>query len=281
MSLKDLKAGDALATPWGNVRPSWFLQMAATAVTALPAVTVLLTDEDKTFPHLENLRAIWAGGAGLAPAAWLAGGRVSGREGHEGGAPALADLLALDVHPLSVRAWLLSTSYHKPLVAAAESLHMWERNREKFQELAAGLCLAGSGEGKPGAEVLARCDALRASLAAAVTDDLSVVHFWPELFAFCRFANGLLALGRLGPADAGCLAQAVTDVDGVLGLLDPADLPLPRRDWPSEAARLVAERHKARAAKDFPLADRLRADIAQLGYRVEDTVDGCRLYPVT
>ena len=129
--------------------------------------------------------------------------------------------------------------------------------------------------------MLARCDALRASLAAAVTDDLSVVHFWPELFAFCRFANGLLALGRLGPADAGCLAQAVTDVDGVLGLLDPADLPLPRRDWPSEAARLVAERHKARAAKDFPLADRLRADIARLGYRVEDTVDGCRLYPVT
>jgi len=281
VSLKDLKAGDALATPWGNVRPSWFLQMAATAVLALPAVTVLLSDEDKTFPHLENLRAIWAGGAGLAPAAWLAGGRVSGREGHEGGAPALADLLALGVHPLSVRAWLLSTSYHKPLVASAESLHMWERNREKFQELAAGLCLAGSGEGKPGTEVLARCDALRASLTAAVTDDLSVVHFWSELFAFCRFANGLLALGRLGPADAGCLAQAVTDVDAVLGLLDPADLPLPRRDWPSEAARLVAERHKARAAKDFPLADRLRTDITRLGYRVEDTVDGCRLYPVT
>ncbi len=281
VSLKDLKAGDALATPWGNVRPSWFLQMAATAVLALPAVTVLLSDEDKTFPHLENLRAIWAGGAGLAPAAWLAGGRVSGREGHESGAPALADLLALGVHPLSVRAWLLSTSYHKPLVASAESLHMWERNREKFQELAAGLCLAGSGEGKPGTEVLARCDALRASLTAAVTDDLSVVHFWSELFAFCRFANGLLALGRLGPADAGCLAQAVTDVDAVLGLLDPADLPLPRRDWPSEAARLVAERHKARAARDFPLADRLRTDIARLGYRVEDTVDGCRLYPVT
>jgi hypothetical protein len=96
-----------------------------------------------------------------------------------------------------------------------------------------------------------------------------------------KSANGLLALGRLGPADAGCLAQAVTDVEAVLGLLDPADLPLPRRDWPSEAARLVAERHKARAARDFPLADRLRTDIARLGYRVEDTVDGCRLYPVT
>ncbi|OLN30562.1 Cysteine synthase [Desulfovibrio sp. DV] len=60
VSLKDLKAGDILVTPWGNVRPSWFLQMAAAAAKTLPAVTVVVADEDKTFPHLENLRAIWA-----------------------------------------------------------------------------------------------------------------------------------------------------------------------------------------------------------------------------
>ena len=83
VSLKDLKAGDALATPWGNVRPSWFLQMAAVAVRALPSVAAVLTDEDKTFPHLENLRAIWSSGASLSPVAWLAGGRVTGGDGSE------------------------------------------------------------------------------------------------------------------------------------------------------------------------------------------------------
>ena len=279
VSLKDLKAGDALATLWGNVRPTWFLQMASAAVKSLPAVTVMLTDEDKTFPHLENLRAIWAGGGCPAPAAWLVGGRVSGREGHEAGAPELSDLLDLGVHPLAIRAWLLSTSYHKPLAASPEALRMWERNRDRVQELAASLCLIADDDGQPDAEVAERCERLVAALTGAVADDLSVVHFWPELFAFCRFANGLTASNRLRPADAGRLAATLARVDAILGLLDPGRLPLPRRQWPSEAARLVAERHKARAAKDFERADGLRADILTLGFRVEDAANGSRLYP--
>lgn len=279
VSLKDLKAGDAFATMWGNVRPSWFLQMASAAAKSLPAVTVMLTDEDKTFPHLENLRAIWAGGAGIAPAAWLVGGRVSGREDAETGLADLGDVLALGVHPLAVRAWLLSTSYHKPLVPSLEALRMWERNRDRVQELAAGLCLVADGEGKPSPEIAARAQALGESLLQAVADDLSVVHFWPDLFSFCRFANGLAASNRLTPADAACFTEALSGVDALLGLLDPACLPLPRRRWPSEAAKLVAERHKARSAKDFERADKLRDAIVTMGFRVEDTVNGCRLYP--
>ena len=279
VSLKDLKAGDALATPWGNVRPSWFLQMAAAATLALPSVTVVLTDEDKSFPHLENLRAIWASGAGLAPAAWLVGGRVSEREGHEGETPQLDALLALGVHPLTVRAWLLSTSYRKPLLASPAVLRMWERNRLKVQELAANLWLAPREEGRGSPEVDARCRNLAESLETAVADDLSVAHFWPELFSFCRFGNGLVAAGRLSPADAERLAVTLADADALLGLLDRSGLPLPRRQWPSEVAGLVAERHKARVARDFPRADVLRAEIATQGFRVEDSIDGARLYP--
>ena len=102
----------------------------------------MLTDEDKTFPHLENLRAIWAGGAGLLPAAWLVGGRVTGREEHEAGPPDLAELLELGVHPLAVRAWLLSTSYHKPLVASPEVLRMMGGND-------ANNAIAGKAAGSP------------------------------------------------------------------------------------------------------------------------------------
>ncbi len=279
VSLKDLKAGDALATPWGNVRPSWFLQMAATAAKTLAAVTVLLTDEDKAFPHLENLRAIWAGGAGLAPAAWLEGGRVSGGDGYEAGPPSLAELFALGVHPLSVRAWLLSTGYRKPLAASPEALRMWERNRARVQDLAASLSLLAAGDGQPSADAEARAERLAEVLDAAVADDLSVFHVWPELFAFCRHANGLAASGRLAPADARRLLEALLGVDAVLGLLDAGRMPLPRRQWPAEAASLAAERQKARLAKDFARADQLRTDIEALGFRLEDTPDGARLYP--
>ncbi|EHJ49637.1 cysteine synthase [Solidesulfovibrio carbinoliphilus subsp. oakridgensis] len=280
VSLKDLKAGDALATTWGNVRPSWFLQMAAAAAQALPAVTVVLTDEDKTFPHLENLRAIWAVGAGLAPAAWLAGGRVTGRDGPEAKAPVLGDLLALGVHPLTVRAWLLSIGYHKPLAAAPDALRMWERNRGRVQELAANLGLIPEGRGAASDAVETEAGGLGEALAAAVADDLSVFQFWPRLFAFCRFANGRLSAGRLPGADAARLLRALTEADAVLGLLDPARLPVPGEAWPEAAARLVAERTRAREARDFARADALRAEIEGLGYRVEDTAEGIRLFPL-
>jgi cysteinyl-tRNA synthetase len=279
VSLKDLKAGDILVTPWGNVRPSWFLQMAAAAAKTLPAVTVVVADEDKTFPHLENLRAIWAGGAGLSPAAWLAGGRVSGREGIEG-VPRLDELLALGVHPLAIRAWLLSTSYHKPLSATPDALAMWERNRSRVQELAANLTLAAGHDGAPGQAVAVEAGRLEAALESALADDLSVYHFWPALFAFCRYANAALAADALAPGDASRLLAALSQVDGALGLLDASRLPVPRTLWPAEAARFAAERARAREARDFTRADALRQSIEALGYRVEDAADGPRLFPV-
>ncbi|MGE4538744.1 MAG: cysteine synthase [Desulfovibrio sp.] len=279
VSLKDLKAGDALSTPWGNVRPSWFLQMAAAAVKALPAVTVVLTDEDKTFPHLENLRAIWSVGAGFSPAAWLVGGRVAGREGEEAGTADLADLLALGVHPLAVRAWLLSVGYRKPLCAVPESLRMWEKNRNRVQELAANLGLVAGNQGKASDAVVTEAEKLTQSLDTAVADDLAVFQFWPQLFAFCRFANGLIAAGSLTPADAARLGGALSAADGVLGLLDPACLPVAPRQWPEPVSRLVEAREQARRDKDFTRADAIRAEIEGLGYRVEDAPGGVRLFP--
>jgi cysteinyl-tRNA synthetase len=279
VSLTDLKAGDALATPWGNVRPSWFLQMAAAAAKALPAVTVALTDEDKAFPHLENLRAIWAVGAGLSPAAWLVGGRVSAREGDESAPADLAACLGLGVHPLAVRAWLLSVGYKKPLSASPEALRMWEKNRNRVQELAANLGLVPKGRGAVSAHVEAEAGAFAEALRFAVDDDLSLFQFWPKLFAFCRCVNGLLSNGALTGPDAARCAAALGDADAVLGLLDAAALPLARSDWPQDASRLVLSREAARQAKDFARADALRAEIEALGYRVEDAADGARLFP--
>jgi cysteinyl-tRNA synthetase len=281
VSLKDLKAGDALATPWGNVRPSWFLQMAATAAKALPAVTVVLTDEDKAFPHLENLRAIWSVGAGLSPAAWLVGARVTAREGEGGLGASLSDCLALGVHPLAVRAWLLSVGYKKPLAVAAEALAMWEKNRNRVQELAANLSLMPDVAGEVAATVAAEAEGLEETLRTAVADDLALARFWPRLFAFCRFANGLLSAGTLRGCDARRLRGALAEADAVLGLLDPARLPIPRDEWPAQAADLVAKRATARAAKDFARADGLREAIEALGYRMEDAPDGARLFPLT
>ena len=129
------------------------------------------------------------------------------------------------------------------------------------------------------AEGLDKDPKVQLQVEAALADDLAVYHFWPALFAFCRFANGGLAAGGLPPGDAARLLAALGRADAALLLLDPTRLPVPRPRWPAEAARLVAERLAARQSKDFVRADSLRAAIEALGYRVEDAADGVRLFP--
>ena len=67
----------------------------------------------------------------------------------------------------------------------------------------------------------------------------------------------------------------VLDFDQVLGLNSDK---LDDEKLPSEVAKLVADRKKARACKDFSRSDNLREEIEKLGYTVEDTDQGMRVF---
>jgi len=48
-------------------------------------------------------------------------------------------------------------------------------------------------------------------------------------------------------------------------------MPVPLSDLPDEVQGMVADRQKAREAKDFAMSDELRDKIGEAGFRVEDT----------
>jgi cysteinyl-tRNA synthetase len=50
---------------------------------------------------------------------------------------------------------------------------------------------------------------------------------------------------------------------------------------PPEAVALAAQREQARLRRDFEEADRLRGEIAALGWEVRDVADGFQLVPAT
>ncbi|QLA17082.1 cysteine synthase [Desulfolutivibrio sulfoxidireducens] len=283
VSLKDLKRGDLMATPWGNVRPSWFLQMAVAALAGLPTITVVLAGEDQCFPHLENLRSIWSRAAGVTPLAWLVTGQAkaatASRTDDEPPTPDIHALLARGFSPRDIRLWLLSAAYRKSLSLAADTLAMWGKNRARVQETAMLLAEIADGDTSPAVvptETQTAATGLFPALAAALEDDLGLYTFWPELFAFCRTVNTRRA--TLSPADASACLAALRQVDSILGLLDENALPIPRSQWPRSVAPLLQERETARRDKDFARADSLRRDIAAAGYRLEDTPSGPRLF---
>jgi cysteinyl-tRNA synthetase len=56
-------------------------------------------------------------------------------------------------------------------------------------------------------------------------------------------------------------------------------LPISAKKIPSAEALLVAEREKARAARDFERADAIRSELEEMGWEVRDSSDGAKLVP--
>ncbi|MBG0790877.1 MAG: cysteine synthase [Desulfovibrionaceae bacterium] len=265
-TLIDLKRGEVLETEWGNVRPSWFLQHAAMALDVLPRIDVMIGSDKHRFPHLENLRAIWST-AGRELQAWMAAQQAVDGEGET--LSTVADKLG---GYRAARLWLLSVASRKPLCASGETLGMWARNWRKIQECAVvlTLCLDARGDSVPQDVEQAVFD-LKVGFRKAMDDTLALHHFWPVLFKFVKQVNGWASNNALtGPAARACLDE-LTAIDAILGILDPAQMPVPLADLPAEVQGLVADRQKARDAKDFALSDELRDKIAEAGFRVEDT----------
>jgi cysteinyl-tRNA synthetase len=290
-TLQDLKEGECLQTQWGNVRPSWFVQLAATAMDHLPELTVFMVGESQRFPHLENFRAIWSLGKGWEPQAWticqpvMGPAQEEGAPTEEGGAAPLT-LPEHDI-PGVVRMWLLSTSLHKSLSLTPRSLAMWEKNWRRVQSLAVDLREAaappessrpGAGGPAPGPEVQDALEALEQGFRRAMENDLALHRFWPVIFGFCRDLRQYREDGRLSPEDARAALDGLRAVDKVLRILDESRMPVPRRQWPAEAVELVERRRAAREDRDFARADELRDELGRAGFRVEDTPAGPRLY---
>jgi cysteinyl-tRNA synthetase len=103
-------------------------------------------------------------------------------------------------------------------------------------------------------------------------DDLNISLGLAAIFEFIRDVNRLLADGRLSQGNAQAVMATMRQFDRVLGLLDEEEGAVD-----AEVARLAEEREQARKRRDFATADRLRTQIATLGYVIEDTPRGPRL----
>ncbi|WP_051110475.1 cysteine--tRNA ligase [Longispora albida] len=186
-----------------------------------------------------------------------------------GGAPRLADLAAAGLHPLAYRMFLLGGHYRAQVSFASEAVEAASASLRRLvakvpslpavETYAEAVALAGGDEGA--LRLLSEVD-------AAISLDLGT----PQLLAVLQEA-----VRYEGPGRIAVLAACESLLGLSLGTLAPADLELRREAGAEERAvieRLVAERSEARAARDWPRADRIRAELDELGVQVTDTADG-------
>jgi cysteinyl-tRNA synthetase len=91
-----------------------------------------------------------------------------------------------------------------------------------------------------------------------------------HVFEFVREANIAMDSHRAGAAGAGAVLDLLAEVDGYLDILSAEE------DIEQAVERLIGEREKARAARDFQRADAIREKLREDGIVLEDSRDGVR-----
>ncbi|HRQ89700.1 MAG TPA: cysteine--tRNA ligase, partial [Bacteroidia bacterium] len=181
---------------------------------------------------------------------------------------------------------LISAHYRQPLNFVAKDADGKETfpallgARQALQRLAkadAALAAKAGSEASPDyATLLATTDGASFSAAfEALENDLNTPDALGKIFTAIK----ALDVASLSPAEAQRERLGFHRVLAALGLALPGIETEPATEAPAEIAALAKQRRAAKLAKDWPEADRLRNEIAALGWEVKDTKEGYGLSP--
>ena len=275
---KSAKPGEpSWPSPWGEGRPGWHIECSAMSTSCLGNhFDIHGGGQDLLFPHHENeIAQSEAGNGETFVNYWLHNGFVQIDEEKMskslGNFHTIRDILAQQEAEV-VRYFLCFKHYRAPLNYSAEAL-------DNATQALTRLYLALQ-KGSPESGVLPETDQHVQAFRAAMDDDFNTPEALAVLFELAKQINR-----ETQPRQQRILAARLRQLGGVLGLLqqDPEQFlkgtPLSRDRQngaltPAEIDTLVSQRDQARAAKDWPTADRIRDQLLQAGILLEDGAGG-------
>jgi cysteinyl-tRNA synthetase len=252
-------------TPWGEGRPGWHIECSAMAEDALGVgFDIHGGGSDLLFPHHENEAAQTRAARGQELARiWMHNGMI--QTTGEKMAKSVGNIAPLheviDEYGAEVVVmYLIAGHYRQPLAFSEAALEQAKANVSRIRDTARRLV---SGDSPPDMQPISD------RFYEALADDFNTPRALAAVFDWVREANR--RNGLVGDRDL----REMMSVLGLAHLLDDTT-PTP----PAEVARKAADREQARATRDFDAADRLRAEIEELGWEVRDVAGGFELTPL-
>ncbi len=278
---KGQKPGEpAWKSPWGMGRPGWHIECSAMSMKYLgETFDIHCGGVDLIFPHHENEIAQSEGATGKPFAKyWMHNGHINvdnKKMSKSAGNFFTVRDIAKEYDLEAVRLFLLSAQYRSPInfsrdliMAASSSLERMYTARNN-----AIFLLESAPEREMNEDEKAFLDRMQQYIDRfddAMCDDLNTADALGVLFEAVRDMNT-----QFTDAKAPCKAvleeglKRFTVMTDVLGLLSKE-----YDATPEDVKALVEARTAAKKAKNFAEADRIRAEVLEKGYIIEDTPKG-------
>lgn len=185
------------------------------------------------------------------------------------------ELLEQPYSPMTIRFFILQAHYRSTVDFSNEALQASERGLARLFDAEAALARVEPQEGGELTEQYA--DELAQRCYEALDDDFNSPIVISRLFDACRTINQLAdRKTTVTPEGLEALRRTVdTFVHEILGLKAESEGNAAREESFGRAIDLLLElRAKAKAEKDWATSDKIRDDLAALGFEVKDTKEG-------
>ncbi len=257
-------------SPWGEGRPGWHIE--DTAITEKHfglRYNIHGGGLDLIFPHHEAEIAQMEAISGLSPLAevWIHTGMllVDGEKMSKslGNFITIREFLK-ENSPQVLRYMVLSQHYRTGLDFSKKTIQMASSSINRIADFKQRL-----------KEVTAQSSHLpwedfAKTFWHELADDFNTPKALASLFELVTETNKLIDTNNLSQSDAQKIIDFIDEVNDILNILPKEE------SIPPEITALAADREKARTNKDFELSDKIRNQIKELGWEVEDTPKGPR-----
>ena len=260
-------------TKIGKGRPGWHIECSAMSMKFLgKSFDIHAGGIDLIFPHHENEVAqsesstskkfvnYWFHNEHL-----LVDGQKMGKS--LGNFYTLRDLLDKGYDSRSIRYLLLSSHYGQQLNFTEDGIKAAKNSIDRLNDFMTKLKTIKNKKNNPKVKKLIL--GTKINFEREMDDDLEVSNALAVIFDFVKKINTLIMEGSIGKKDADDVYNLMLRFDKIFGVLETK-----KEKIPDEIKKLVKEREKARKEKDYGKADKIRDEIKNKGYILEDDGEG-------
>jgi len=263
----------------GAGRPGWHIECSVMAMKYLgQTIDIHTGGVDLVFPHHENEIAQSEALTGKPFVKyWLHAEHlmVEGQKMSKslGNFFTLRDILEKGYSPEAIRYLLISSQYRAKLNFTFEGLKAAATSIDRLRNFELRLKNDRLAEGV-NTQLDDRVAIARRSFHESLDDDLNTAGALAAVFEYIRDANTAMDAGAFLAGNLAGALEFLSDFDSIFDVLRPTEQSGGLSDAEIEA--LIAERTKAKKARDFKRADSLRNELLDKGVILEDTKDGVR-----